>query len=227
MQHTVCSSVTVASMRLTRRGGICQPTRQLKGSGHDRHDEAHPRHSSTGRVGNSGAWWGIVGAAPCSSDVLARTNTPGGSAGGGQSPCFESHAIHRPGTAAGRRPDESEVKPSGAPRRRARTASAEHHPEQASAPLYRTALDWAVPAADGEIVPLSWEGDVRVTSPSRQGAPMETGAIGVIFSGRRLLERSRSDSVDPRNDVPSLRRVTFRVTSELHHPPEGRVSTWG
>lgn len=76
-------------------------------------------------------------------------------------------------------------------------------------------------------MPLSWEGDVRVTSPSRQGAPMETGAIGVIFSGPRLLERSRSAGVDPRNDVPSLRRVTFRVTSELHHPPEGRVSTWG
>jgi hypothetical protein len=48
---------------------------------------------------------------------------------------------------------------------------------------------------------------------------METGAIGVILSGPRLLERSRSAGVGPRNDVPSLRRVTFRVTSELHHPP--------
>jgi hypothetical protein len=217
-------------MRLTRRGGICQPIRQLKGSGHDRHDEAHAQHSSTGRVGNSGAWRGIVGAAPRSSDVLARTHSSRGGPGGGQGPCVEPYAVHRPGTEACRRPDENEVEPSDATaihRRRLRVAADERHPGHAFAPLHRIGLDRLGPAAGVEIGPLSWEGDVGAMSPSHQGAPRERLQIGVTCSGSSLLEPGRFTADDPRNAVLSVRRVTFRVTSVFHHPLQGRVSTWG
>jgi hypothetical protein len=75
-----------------------------------------------------------------------------------------------------------------------------------------------VPAEDIRFVPLSWGGDVRTTSPSNLGAPRERGKIGVTCSSSRLLERSRSTGDDLRIAVPSLRRVTLRVTLASHHP---------
>ena len=222
MQHTVCTQAMVTSMRLTRRGGICQLTRQLKGSGHDRHDEAHAQHSSTGRVGNSGAWGGIVGAAARSSDVLARTHSPRGGPRGGQGPRLEPHAVHRPGIAACRRPDENEIEPPGAKaahRRRLRVGADERHPGHAFALLHGIAVDRMGQAAEIEIGPLSWEGDVRVMSPSHQGVSRERLQIELTLSASTLLEQGRFVAADPRNDAPRLWRVTFRVTSAPHHPP--------
>jgi hypothetical protein len=226
MQHTVCSSVMVPSMRLTRRGGICQPTRQLKGSGHDRHDEAHPRHSSTGRVGNSGAWWGIVGAAPRSSHVLARTHSSRGGPGGGQGSCLEPHAVHRSGASAGRRSDKAEVAVSESAifrHLRLEVASAERHPGHDFARPGRIVVDPAAPEADVGIMPLSWEGDV--------GADAKGDVVGLLPSSTRAvrdwasacrstpLERTRSFGGELRHSAVCHRRVTFGVTLAPHHPP--------
>jgi hypothetical protein len=222
MQHTVCSSAMVPNVKLTKWGGICQPTRQLKGSGHDRHDEAHTRHSSTGRVGCSGVKRGIVGGAPRSSDVLARTRSPRGGPGGGQSPGVEPHTVHRPGAAAGRRPDENEVEPSedvALRHLRVGVASAERHPGQAPALPSRIAPYLMTRMAVIRIVPLNWEGDVQVTSPSHPGAPNGQWSIGVTRSGSTRLEWTQSDGRELENSLLRHRRVTFRVTLAPHHPP--------
>ncbi len=213
-------------MRLTRRGGICQPTRQLKGSGHDRHDEAHVRHSSTGRVGNSGAWRGIVGAAPRSSHVLARTHSPRGGPGGGQGSCLEPDPVHRSGASAGRRSNEAEVALSESAtfrHLRLEVASAERHPGHHFARPGRIVVGRAAPEADVGIMPLSWEGDDGtdaqgdVVGPSRGS----TRAVGdwVRACCSTPLERTRSAGDELQNSAVRHRRVTFRVTSALHHPP--------
>jgi hypothetical protein len=74
-------------------------------------------------------------------------------------------------------------------------------------------------AAEIEIGPLSWEGDVRVMSPPHQNVSRERLQIELNLSASTLLEQGRSVVADARNDAPPLRRVTFRVTSAPHHSP--------